>query len=187
MSTTKKKKLLWIGDDLRMNSGVATQLRELVLGLIDEYDICAIAGAIQHPEAGKVIDLSEATQKLTGVKDANIRLYPTNGYGDENIIFAIINQEKPDAVCMITDPRFYGWLFAIERQIRTKIPIIYWALWDDVPYPMWNRPGYMSCDGVFAISKQSNNIHKHVIGAELCCSLDGEFDAQGNLIKKENV
>ena len=180
--------MLWIGDDLRMHSGVATQLRELVLGLVDEYDICCMAGAIQHPEAGKVVDLDEATRQMTGVKDAYVRLYPVNGYGDENLLFAIINQEKPDMVCMITDPRFYGWLFSIERQIRTKIPIVYWALWDDVPYPMWNRPGYMSCDGVFAISKQSNNIHKHVIGAENCCNIYGnEFDMVGNLLKKENV
>lgn len=184
---SKKKKILWIGDDLRMNSGVATQLRELVLSTVDEYDICAIAGAIQHPEVGKIIDLSQATQELTGIKDAYVKVYPVNGYGDENILFAIINQEKPDAVCMITDPRYYGWLFMLEKQIRTKIPIVYWALWDDIPYPMWNRPGYMSCDGIFAISKQSNNIHKHVIGAQYCCSIEGEFDAYGNLIKKENV
>ena len=181
----KKKKLLWIGDDLRMNSGVATQLRELVLGLVDEYDICAIAGAIQHPEAGKVVDLNDATRQMTGVKDAYVRLYPMNGYGDENALFAIINQEKPDAVCMITDPRFYGWLFALERQVRTKIPICYLNLWDDIPYPMWNRSFYMSCDGLFAISKQSLNINKHVVGAELCCDVDGNgFDARGELIKK---
>jgi hypothetical protein len=180
----KKKKLLWIGDDLRMHSGVATQLRELVLGLVDEYDICSIAGAMQHPEHGKVIDLSDSTKQMTGVQDAYVRLYPINGYGDENVLFTIINQEKPDAVCMITDPRFYGWLFALEKQVRMRIPIVYWALWDCVPYPMWNRSGYMSCDGIFAISKQSNNIHKCVISPELCCSLDGEFDNMGNLIKK---
>ena len=182
-----KPKMLLIGDDIRMHSGVATQLRELTLGIVDEYDIVLIAGAIQHPEAGKVIEWSEAVRQHTVIKDAYVRLYPTNGYGDENLLFAIIQQEKPDAICMITDPRFYGWLFALERQIRTKIPIIYWALWDDVPYPMWNRPSYMSCDAIFAISKQSDNIHKHVIGAENCCSLDGEFDINDNLTKKNII
>jgi len=182
----KKKKILWIGDDLRMSSGVATQLRELVLGLVDEYDIVSIAGAIQHPEAGKVIDLSAATQQMTGVKDAFVRIYPTNGYGDENILFAIIQQEKPDAICFITDPRFYGWLFALERQIRTKIPMIYLNLWDDLPYPMWNRPAYMSCDALFSISKQSYNINKHVVGAEFCCDIHGnEFDSFGNITKNK--
>lgn len=181
----KKPKLLWIGDDLRMSSGVSTQLRELVLGIVDKYDICAIGGAIQHPEAGKVVDLSDATKQLTGVQDAYVRLYPTNGYGDENLIFSIINQEKPNALCMITDPRYYGWLFNIEKQIRALMPICYWALWDDLPYPMWNRPGYMSCDAMFAISKQSDNLHKWVIGPEFCCSLDGEFDNRGNLIKQK--
>jgi len=41
-----------------------------------------------------------------------------------------------------------------------------------LPYPMWNRPFYQSCDALFAISKQSNNIAKHVLGAENCFSLD---------------
>ena len=39
-----KPKMLLIGDDIRMHSGVATQLRELTLGIVDEYDIVLIAG-----------------------------------------------------------------------------------------------------------------------------------------------
>ncbi len=65
-----------------------------------------------------------------------------------------------------TDPRFWGWLYAIEKQVRAKVPLTYLHIWDDLPYPMWNRPFYQSCDALFAISKQSNNIAKHVLGAE---------------------
>jgi len=187
MSTTKKKKLLWIGDDPRFFSGVGTQLREMIMSTIHEYDIAVISVGINHPEAGKVVDLSDNIKQITVVKDAYLRLYPAQRYDDENVIFSVINVEKPDAICFITDPRFYGGLFAIENQIRNKIPMIWWALWDDVPYPMWNKPFYASCDAICAISKQSNNIHKHVLGATNCCSFDGEFDELGNLIKKENV
>jgi hypothetical protein len=177
----KKKKLLWIGDDIRFCSGVATQLRELILGLVDEYDICVLGGAMNHPEAGKIVDLSQATQQLTGVKDAYVRIYPVNGYGDENILFAVMQQEQADAVCMITDPRYFTWLFNIERQVRVKVPIIYWALWDDLVYPRYNFSAYKSCDAVLGISRQSDNIHKQVLGAENCCDIHGnEFTSDGN-------
>jgi hypothetical protein len=184
----KKKKLLWIGDDPRFFSGVGTQLREMIMSTIHEYDIVVISVGINHPEAGKIVDLSESVRQITPIKDAYLKLYPAGRYDDENIIFGVLGAEKPDAVCFITDPRFYGGLFAIENQIRNKIPMVYWALWDDVPYPMWNKSGYASCDAILAISKQSNNIHKHVLGANNCCDIDGnEFDKGGNIIKKENV
>jgi hypothetical protein len=63
-------------------------------------------------------------------------------------------------------------LYAIEKQVRAKVPLTYLHIWDDLPYPMWNRPFYQSCDALFAISKQSNNIAQHVLGAENCFSLD---------------
>ena len=72
-------------------------------------------------------------------------------------------------------PRELGALtqaLPIEKQVRAKIPLTYLHIWDDLPYPMWNRPFYQSCDALFAISKQSNNIAKHVLGAENCFSLD---------------
>jgi hypothetical protein len=182
----KKKKLLWIGDDPRYFSGVGTQLKEMILSTIHMYDIVVIGVGVNHPEAGKIIDLSESVRQTTPIKDAYLKLYPALRYDDENTIFSVMQMEKPDALCFITDPRFYGGLFAIENQIRNKIPMVYWALWDDVPYPMWNRPFYQSCDAIFAISKQSDNIHKWVLRPENCCSLNGEFDVNGNL-KKEIV
>jgi hypothetical protein len=85
-----------------------------------------------------------------------------------------------------TDPRFWGWLYNIEHQIRSKIPLTYLDIWDDLPYPMWNKPFYKSCDALFAISKQTDNINKWVLGPENCTSIYGDFDNNGNIIK-ENV
>ena len=73
-----KRKILLLSDDLRMHSGIATMSRELVIGTVHHYDWVQIAGAVKHPEAGKVVDLSQATKDLTKVQDASVRLYPTD-------------------------------------------------------------------------------------------------------------
>lgn len=182
----KKKKILLLSDDLRMHSGVATMSRELVLGTLDHYDWVQIAGAIKHPEQGKIVDMKDACDKLNGRKDNYLKLYPVDGYGDEEVLYQIMALEKPDAIMHFTDPRFWGWLYNIEHQIRSKIPLTYLDIWDDLPYPMWNKPFYKSCDALFSISKQTDNINKWVIGPELCTSVEGDFDKDGNIIK-ENI
>lgn len=178
---SNKKKILLASDDLRMFSGISTMSRELVLGTIKHYDWIQLAGAIQHPEVGKIVDMCEATQKLTGVSDAYLKLYPVKDYGNEESLFAVISIEKPDAIVHFTDPRFWGWLYALEKQIRSKIPLTYLDIWDCIPYPMYNRPYYESCDLLMAISKQTDNINKWVMSPENCLTMDGWFDKDGKL------
>ena len=184
-SPSKKKKILLMGDDMRMHSGVSTESLALVLGTVHKYDWIQISGAIQHPDAGKIVDLSEATNKLLGRNDCTVRLFPTHGYGDENLVFAVMNMEKPDAIVHFTDPRFWGFLYQIEKQIRAKIPLTYINVWDDLNYPMYNRPYYESCDLLMSISKQTYNINKWVLGPENCMTLDGMFDKKGNFLSFE--
>lgn len=183
----KKKKILLLSDDLRMHSGIATMSRELVLGSVHHYDWVQIAGAIKHPEQGKIVDMKEAVDKLNGRNDNYLRLYPVDGYGDEELLFQIMAIEKPDAIMHFTDPRFWGWLYNIENQIRSKIPLTYLTIWDDLPYPMWNKPFYQSCDSLFSISKQTHNIIEQILGPENCTSIYGDFDNNGNIIKKETL
>jgi hypothetical protein len=179
----KKKKILLLSDDLRQHSGVGTMSRELVFGTLEKYDWVQIAGSVQHPEQGKVIDMSQSAKETLGIKDAYLKLYPISGYGNEDSLFAVMNIEKPDALMIFTDPRYWGWLFLLEKQIRRKIPLTYLNIWDDIPYPMWNRPFYESCDALFSISKQTYNINKWVLGPENCTTMDGDFDKDGNVIK----
>jgi hypothetical protein len=40
---------------------------------------------------------------------------------------------------------------------------MYYTIWDDTPYPRWNRPFYESCDLLMCISKQTHNIVKQVL------------------------
>lgn len=181
-----KKKILLLSDDLRMHSGVSTMSRELVVGTVHKYDWVQIAGAINHPDQGKIINMSDEIKKNTNINDAYVVLYPTAGYGNEDILYTVIARENPDAIMHFTDPRYWSWLYAIERELRKKIPITYLNIWDDLPYPMWNRPFYESCDALFSISKQTYNINKWVLGPENCTTLDGDFDKEGNIIK-ENV
>ena len=179
-----KKKILLLSDDLRMHSGVSTMSKELVMGTLHHYDWVQIAGAMNHPDQGKVFNLSDEVQKQTKVKDAYLVLYPVTGYGNEDILYSIIARENPDAILHFTDPRYWGWLYAIEREIRKKLPLTYLNIWDDLPYPMWNRPFYESCDALFSISKQTYNINKWVLGPQHCTTLQGDFDNYGNIIKE---
>ena len=167
IDTTKprKKKILLLGDDFRLPSGIGTICKEIIMNTVQHYDWIQLGAALQHPDAGKAFDLSQEVANETGIADASVKLIPWNGYGDRNILFSIINQEQPDAIFHFTDPRYWTWLYAIEHEIKTtfKIPLIYYSIWDDLPYPMWNAPFYGSCDLIMGISKQSDNIHREVL------------------------
>jgi len=158
----KKKKILLLSDDLRMSSGVGTMSREIVVGTIDKYDWVQLGGAIQHPDKGKVFDMNDSMIEETGIQDASLKIYPIDGYGDQEMLRSILDIEKPDAILHYTDPRFWKWLYDMEHEVRQSIPIYYYNIWDDLPYPRWNEPFYESCDLIMNISKQTHNIVQNV-------------------------
>ena len=159
----ERKKIMLICDDLRVHSGVATVARELVLNTAQHFNWVNIAGAINHPEKGKRFDISADTNTNTGLTDASVFLYPVDGYGDADLIRQLIDIEKPDAIMLITDPRYFEWLFMIENEIRKTTPIIYLNIWDDYPAPLYNKSYYESCDALLAISKQTQLINELVL------------------------
>ena len=154
----KKKKILLLSDDLRMHSGIGTVSREFVRGTCHKFDWVQAGGAIKHPDAGKVIDVSQDMRTETGVSDASVKIYPINGYGDPDLIRHLLGVEKPDAIMHFTDPRFWGWLYNMEHELRQQLPILYYTIWDDLPYPIWNQPFYECCDWLGCISKQTYGI-----------------------------
>jgi hypothetical protein len=160
----QRKKILLLSDDLRMSSGVGTMSKEIVLQTCQTFNWFQVGAAINHPEAGRLADLSIDASKETGVPDPDIKVLPYNGYGDEMLIRQIMQHEKIDAIMAYTDPRFFIWLFQMEHEIRQTIPILYYNIWDNLPYPLYNRPYYQSCDALFAISKQTLNINKVILG-----------------------
>jgi glycosyltransferase involved in cell wall biosynthesis len=159
-----RKKILLLTDDIRVHSGVAQIGRELVMNTSGHYNWVQLAGSINHPEKGKIADLSADVDKEQNLKDSYVKLYPIDGYGDENILREIIQLEKPDAILLITDPRYFMWLFQMEEEIRSQIPIAYLNIWDDMPAPQYNEEFYESCDALFGISKQTVAINRIVLG-----------------------
>jgi len=160
----KRKKILLICDDIRVHSGVATVAKEMVLHTAQHFNWVQLAGAIKHPDKGKKFDLSPDTNKETGLEDSSVFLYPVDGYGNPDLLRQLLKIEKPDALFIITDPRYFTWLFQIENEIRKTTPIVYLNIWDDYPAPLYNKAYYESCDALLGISKQTVNINKIVLG-----------------------
>ena len=161
-----RKKILLLTDDIRVHSGVAHIAREMVINTSHRYNWVQLAGAINHPEKGKRLDLSQDTSNQAGISDASVVLYPTDGYGNPDLVRQVMEMEKIDAIFLVTDPRYFTWLFQIENEIRKKIPIAYLNIWDDYPAPMYNKEFYESCDALFGISKQTVNINEIVLGSK---------------------
>jgi glycosyltransferase involved in cell wall biosynthesis len=160
----KRKKILLLCDDIRVHSGIAHMGRELVMNTAHHYNWVNLGGAVKHPEAGQRFDLSQDTDKQAGIQDSSVTLYPTDGYGNPDLIRQLIQIEKPDALFLITDPRYWAWLFQMENEIRKHCPIVYLNIWDDYPAPLYNETFYESCDALLGISKQTVNINKLVLG-----------------------
>ena len=166
LALDKRKKILLLSDDLRMSSGVATISRELVMGTVHQFNWIQLGAAKKHPEQGKFYDLSEDVLSNTGVPDPYVKVLPWSGYGNMDVLRQLINMENPDAILHFTDPRYWQWLYDGEHEIRQNVPIFFYAIWDNLPIPMYNRPYYKSCDWVGAISKQTYGIVKNLIQRE---------------------
>ncbi len=163
---SNRKKILLLCDDIRMHSGIATMAREIVVGTSHKYNWFNLGAAVNHPEVGKVLDISGDVNKHAGIDDSDVKVMPSNGYGDAMKVRSLINQIKPDAVFIFTDPRYWIWLFEIEREIRSKIPIMWLNIWDEFPAPVYNRNYYRSVDVLMSISKQTKLINEIVLGDE---------------------
>ena len=163
----ERKNILLLCDDIRMHSGIATMAREFVTNSAHRFNWYNVGAAINHPEKGKVLDLSADINKLKGIEDADVKVQPNNGYGDAMLIRGLLKGDKYDAIFIFTDPRYWTWLFEIEREIRTKIPIVWLNIWDDYPAPNYNEDYYDSVDCLMSISKQTYNINKLVLGDKI--------------------
>ena len=159
-----RKTILLLCDDIRMHSGIATMAREFVVNTSHRYNWINLGAGINHPEVGKVFDLSQDLNNKLGIEDASLRVIPNNGYGDPMMLRQLMNNFKPDAIYIFTDPRYWVWLFQIEREIRSEIPIFWLNIWDEYPAPKYNEQYYNSVDLLMGISKQTVNINKLVLG-----------------------
>jgi glycosyltransferase involved in cell wall biosynthesis len=88
----------------------------------------------------------------TVVVNPDFIIKPTNGFGDKNLLRKTLAQVRPDALMLFTDPRFFIWVWEMEDEVHQICPIVYWHLWDNPPWPDFNRPLYESTDLVNCIN-----------------------------------
>ena len=152
---SEKIKVFVISDHPMAPSGVGTQTKYVIEALINtgRYKFVCFGGAIRHPDY--------KPQKVEGFGDDWI-IQPVDGYGTVEMVRSVIWNEKPDMVWFMTDPRFYGWLWEIENEIRACCPLIYYHVWDNFPAPKFNRRFYRSTDEVVCISKVTHKILQEV-------------------------
>ena len=151
----EKIKVFVLSDHPYSPSGVGTQTRYMVEGLLEtgEFSFVCFGGAIKHQDY--------KPQKFEQYGD-DLVIYPVDGYGTQETVRSIIRTEKPDMIWFMTDPRFFPWLWEIEDEIRALIPMVYYHVWDNYPYPKYNKVWYDSTDIVVAISKVTHDIIKNV-------------------------
>jgi hypothetical protein len=65
-----------------------------VTGTAHRFNWAQIAGSVQHPEKGKIMNLDAATNQAVGITDSYVRLYPTDGYGTPEILAEVMKMEN---------------------------------------------------------------------------------------------
>lgn len=148
---TQKRKILFLSDHPLSTSGVGVQARYLIHGLINtgKYSFRCFGGAMKHENYD--------TMKVND----DFIIKPTNGFGDKNMLRQTLAVEKPDAVFLFTDPRFFLWVWEMEDEIHQVCPIVYNHLWDNDPAPEFNKVLYQSTDLINCINHPTYEMVKN--------------------------
>jgi glycosyltransferase involved in cell wall biosynthesis len=131
-----KHKVLVLSDHALSTSGVGTQTRWLLTGLIKKgcWTFRQLGAAVKHSDYNTV------------QMDPDIIIKPIDGFGNRDMLRVLLATEKPDLIFIFTDPRFFIWLFEMEDEIHQLCPIVWWHVWDNLPYPAFNDPLYQATD-----------------------------------------
>ena len=90
-----KLKVLVLSDHALSTSGVGTQTRHLLTGLIEKgcWSFRQFGAALKHSDYRTV------------VVNEDLIIKPIDGFGDPDLLRVTIATEKPDAIFLFTDPR----------------------------------------------------------------------------------
>lgn len=134
----KKKKVLMLSDHALCTSGVGTQSRHLIEGLLrlypGEWTFRQFGAAMSH------------TNYDTIVVNEDFIVKPIDGFGNQELLRVALATEQPDILLIFTDPRFFLWLFEMEDEVHQVCPIVWWHVWDNRPTPRYNDVLYESTD-----------------------------------------
>lgn len=138
----EKKKILFLSDHPLAPSGVGVQARMLIEGLIatGKYTFRCLGGAIRHGDYNVV------------AANPDFIIKPVDGFGTRDQVRNILMTERPDAIIIFTDPRQFVWLWEVEDEFHQICPIAYWHVWDNDPYPIFNRTWYESTELINCLS-----------------------------------
>lgn len=175
ITMNKKNTILMLSDHPLSTSGVGTQSRWLIEGLIKtgNYSFKCLGGAVKHDDYNVKV-----------VNDDFI-IMPTDGFGDKNLVRKILATVKPDALLLFTDPRFFTWVWEMADEIQQVCPITYWHLWDNGPNPIFNYPLYESTDLINCINYPTYQMIKenfpekvnyipHAVPSDIYCPIPDE-------------
>lgn len=151
-----KIKILVLSDHPLSPSGVGSQTKYMLDAMIKtgKYKFICLGGAIKH-EDYRPIKTEEWGEDCI--------IFPIDGYGNPDMIRSVMRNEKPDILWFMTDPRFWGWLWQMEDEIRSLMPTVYYHVWDNGPPPTYNKAYYESTDVIACISKVTREIVEKVI------------------------
>lgn len=146
-----KKKILVLSDHPLSPSGVGTQTKYMIEALLKtgRYSFICLGGAMKH---------HDYTPQKVEPWNEDWMIFPVDGYGSQEQIRSVLQNERPDALWFMTDPRFYGWLWEIDNEIRANVPMMYYHVWDNFPPPHFNGRYYRATDEVVCISKVTHKI-----------------------------
>ena len=133
---SNKFKVLVLSDHALSTSGVGTQTRHLINGLLKKgcWSFRQFGAAMKHSDYRTVM------------VNEDFIIKPIDGFGNRDLIRVTLATEKPDLLLIFTDPRFFTWLFEMEDEIHQICPIAWWHVWDNGPFPSFNDAFYKSTD-----------------------------------------
>jgi glycosyltransferase involved in cell wall biosynthesis len=151
----KRIKVLTLGDMPLSTSGVGNQTKYMIEALLKsgKFEVFSLGGAMKHPQY-QLIKTEEWGDLW--------KILPVDQFGTKEMVRSVVWREKPDIVWFMTDPRFWGWLWEMDTEIRQNVPMVYYHVWDNYPYPKFNKKFYESNDVIVSISKLTNDIVKNV-------------------------
>lgn len=131
-----KLKVLVLSDHALSTSGVGTQTRHLINGLLKKgrWTFRQFGGAIRHDDYRTV------------VVNPDFIIKPVDAFGTPELLRVTLATERPDVLLLFTDPRFFIWIWEMEDEIKQICPIAYWHVWDNEPTPRFNDILYDSTD-----------------------------------------
>lgn len=145
-----KYKIVLLSDHPLSTSGVGTQARVLIDGLIKtgKYSFNCLGAAVKH------------SNYETIMVNPDLIVKPIDGFGTKEMLRQILITQKPDAILLFTDPRQFIWAWDIEDEIHQVCPITYWHVWDNDPYPDFNDVWYESTDLINCLSDKTYELVK---------------------------